>query len=363
MTWTRGWLALPLLLAATVAPAWASDIHDRAEMFSPDAVRKAKADLDRIEREYQVPVSIETVESLGGKSIDEVLPEHARAVEARGLYVLISRKDKKIEADAYKTYAKILPRARLVAIRGAFGPEFGKGNFDGGLESGVKKIDATLAEAKAEAGGTLKPDAAAPVVRRAAGRVNANVPAVPTQAWGVGTLFKIILGILAVLLVIRIIGALFAGNRSGGYAPGPGQMGPGGYRGGPGGPGYGYGGGGGGGGGGFMSSMFGGIGGALAGNWLYDQFSGGRHHGVDPASTYDPAAGAGTGAVEGQGGPDYVGPNDGGADWGGGSAPDTGGGGDWGGGDAGGGGDWGGGGGGGDWGGGGGGGDWGGGDW
>ena len=53
-------------------------------------------------------------------------------------------------------------------------------------------------------------------------------------------------------------------------------------------PGYG----GGGGGGGFMSSMFGGIGGALAGNWLYDQFSGrpSRRGSVDQSS-YDPAVG------------------------------------------------------------------------
>ena len=44
-----------------------------------------------------------------------------------------------------------------------------------------------------------------------------------------------------------------------------------------GGPGY-YGGAGyGGGRGGFFSSVLGGLGGALAGNWLYDQFSGGRH--------------------------------------------------------------------------------------
>ena len=60
-------------------------------------------------------------------------------------------------------------------------------------------------------------------------------------------------------------------------------------------PGYGYGGGGyggpGGGGGGFFSSLFGGIGGAMAGNWIYDQFSG-RHQGggsVENAS-YDPPA-------------------------------------------------------------------------
>ena len=73
-------------------------------------------------------------------------------------------------------------------------------------------------------------------------------------------LLSIGLGILALFLVIRVLGALFSRGQ-GGYAGNQRAMGPGGMGGGPG-----YGGGGGG--GGFMSSMFGGIGGALAGNWL-----------------------------------------------------------------------------------------------
>ena len=38
-------------------------------------------------------------------------------------------------------------------------------------------------------------------------------------------------------------------------------------------------------GGGFFSSVLGGLGGALAGNWLYDQFSGGRHGQYGSADT------------------------------------------------------------------------------
>jgi len=88
-----------------------------------------------------------------------------------------------------------------------------------------------------------------------------------------------------------------------------------------------------------MSSLFGGIGGAMAGNWLYDQFSGRHQSGYTDSSSYGSEPGisdAGSDATNVSG------------DWGGGG--DAGGGGDWGGG---GGGDWGGGGdaggGGGDW--------------
>lgn len=175
-----------------------------------------------------------------------------------------------------------------------------------------------------------------------------------------GTILLIGGGILAVFLILRVLGGLFNRSSGGGYPnqvggmgmPRPG-MGPGG------GPGY-YGGGGGygqRGGGGFFSGLLGGLGGAVAGNWLYDQFSG-RHGG----ST---SAGMGYGPNDASAGlPDQrddaiIGADDDGgrgASWDDGNAGDTGGG-DWGGGDAGG--DWGGGGG--DWGGGdggGGGGDW-----
>ncbi len=139
------------------------------------------------------------------------------------------------------------------------------------------------------------------------------------------SLFLIIgLGLLALFIVIRLLGALFSGGGQAGYGR-PMGGGPG-----MGGPGYGGGGyGGGGGGGGFMSSMFGGIGGALAGNWLYDQFSG-RHNdgGVgQTSSNYDPGVGSESPPDEG-----FVTPGDGGGDWGGGGGDTGGGGGDWGGG-------------------------------
>lgn len=134
--------------------------------------------------------------------------------------------------------------------------------------------------------------------------------------------------LLGVWLVIGLIRALTGGGGGGGG---------------------GYGGGGGGGGGGFMSSMFGGLFGAMAGMWLYNNMFG--HSGMMGGSDAyaGDASGGGntdTGAGDYDGGTSAsAGGEDGGGDWGGGG--DTGGGGDWGGGgDAGGGGDWGGGGGG-----------------
>ncbi len=77
--WKPKWLlalALPLAMAATAAPgtARASTVRDEAGMFSAAAVQKAEAELNRIEREFQVPVMIETIPSLDGEEIADVSP-------------------------------------------------------------------------------------------------------------------------------------------------------------------------------------------------------------------------------------------------------------------------------------------------
>jgi uncharacterized protein len=165
----------------------------------------------------------------------------------------------------------------------------------------------------------------------------------PTGWFGGHWLGFLCLGIGALLLLWMIFGIIRGMSTyrgGGGYGGGPGY---GAYGGGYG-PGYG-------GGGGFLSSLMGGMFGAAAGNWMYNNWFGGPHTSSTPPPSYNPPPSQG-------GGPDYTAT---GGDWSSPSSPpdeDRGAGGDWGGGDAGsgdaGGGDWGGGdaGAGGDWGGG-----------
>ena len=361
----RWWLVVPALLASAVVAgassnATAGEIRDKAGLFSPAAVDKSLSELDRLEKEYEVPVTIETVESLNGETIAEVTTKHAQAVNAKGIYLVIAKQPPKIFAEASRSYQKYITRDRLKTVEATLVDEFKKRDFDGGLAQGVAKLGSVLSDAKLEAGGTIRQ--AAPVAKNRRGGVVAPARQAPANkpASGGFPLMTIILGILGVWLVIRLLSGLMGALRGNSMsAGGQGMMGGrGGYPG-QGGPGYGGGGYGGApaGGGGFMSSMFGGIGGALAGNYLYDQFSG-RNHGGGVADQTGVDAGAGAAPIE-DAGPEWGG---GGAeaDYGG-TATDNSAGGDWGGG---GGGDWGGGGGdaGGDWGGGGGGGDAGG-DW
>jgi uncharacterized protein len=360
----RWLLAIPVAAAATLfgPPADASSVRDNGKMFSRDAVRKAEARLDSLERTTHIPVVIETIPEMAGldrdatettkrKAVDALAVHRDQAIRAEGVYILISKREHLISHVLVRERdADLLPIEKRDAIRTAFIEEFKRKNFDGGLTRAVETIEQSLHGASS---------------RGRAERAPAGVPARVQHAGGghkavaggstMGTFLLIVAGIFGVLLLLRLLGGLFGRSARPGMPPGMGMGRPG--MGG--GPGY-YGGGYGGGGGGFMSSLFGGLGGALAGNWLYDQFSG-RHGGhVSSADTVTP--GDYSSAAPDAGGDAIVGADDdpgGAASWDDAGTTDAGGG-DWGGADAGGGGDWGGGGG--DWGGGGdfggGGGDW-----
>ncbi|MBV8233870.1 MAG: TPM domain-containing protein [Planctomycetaceae bacterium] len=313
-------LTLPLILVASIGSARAASIRDNAGLFDPDVVREAQAQLERVERNTGITTTIETIDSLQGEPITEATRRRAVRSGTEGFYILIPKAEHKIDVLVPRPFRGVLSEQ---AIRDAFVAEFKRRDFNAGLKQGVRTIEDEAARAK-EANGGVFPARGAPPMRAR--------PVPHHQSFGLGSLLGIGLVILVVLIGLRALGRLFGGGYRGGYAGGPRMMGGQGY----GAPGYG------GRGGGFLSSLFGGIGGAMAGNWLYDQFSG-RHHGGGYADNTSQGADVGDQGM-GAGGSDWSG---GGAvgDWGG----DAGSGGDWGGGD-GGGGDWGGGGdGGGDW--------------
>lgn len=283
------------LWLATVS-AGAAEIRDKAGMFSESAIRKAETTLERIEREYQTPTLIETTPSLKGESIDKASLRGARAWGKKGVYVLISKGDKTLEARDYQSFLGPDRNRRIVR---AFSGGFEDKGFDAGLEQGAAEIAAQVS--------AVGP----PTQKSARGLPGPRGPAVPARRHepggsGMGILLTLGLVVLGVILLSRLFG------RAGRPQHGPGMPGPGQ-------PGYGMGGG-----GGFWSGLFGGLGGAMAGNWLYDQMSGRHgHHGTDmsPGQPHDGSAS-----------PDQPTGQD---DWGGASADwgdSGGGGGDWGGG-------------------------------
>jgi uncharacterized protein len=340
-------LAIVALLAASRVDA--GEIRDRAGMFTKQAIKEAEAQLDRIEQRTRIPVVIETIDSLPGvepgasfetrrDAMNALAEKRAREIGYEGVYLLISKNDRVFSNTLVKKkYEAMLPRSERNAIRDALMNAFKKGRYDEGLVGAVGILEQALTTSVPRLPG---PGTAKVQVQPHGGADGAAAPG----GYGVGTLLMIGLGIFGFLLLIRGLSGAFG---RGGYSPtGMGGMprpgmgpGPGGY--GYGGPGYG------GRGGGFFSGMLGGLGGAIAGNWLYDQFSG-RHHEsshtdagsylpAERPEAYDPGGDDFVGGNDNGGASSWADPGDtGGGDWGGGDW--GGGGGDWGGGDDGGGG-------------------------
>ena len=97
-----------------VLPAPAPDIRACAtapKMFSPEAVKKADAQLENLRSLKHWQVIIETVESIsGGRTIDQAVLENAKELQVHGLYVLIDKKDKKLRVEPSNTARKVSPR-------------------------------------------------------------------------------------------------------------------------------------------------------------------------------------------------------------------------------------------------------------
>ena len=127
-----------------------SEIRDAAELFSPEAIKKAETALERIERDTRVATVIETIESLDGEKIEEAALERARRSGGRGIYILIAKSETKIQVLVSKEFTGLVSEPQRVAIREAFIEDFKKRDFDAGLERAVEEIGEVLAKAKAD---------------------------------------------------------------------------------------------------------------------------------------------------------------------------------------------------------------------
>jgi glc operon protein GlcG len=126
----------------------ASDIIDEAKLFSPTAVESSRGELRRLEREKHVATIIQTIDSLGGLTLADVTTRRAQRSGIHGVFVLIPKKEKKIELLVSGQYRKALPPSRQETIRTAFTDNFRRGAFDQGLERGVAAIGEALAAAQ-----------------------------------------------------------------------------------------------------------------------------------------------------------------------------------------------------------------------
>jgi glc operon protein GlcG len=127
-----------------------SDVRDTAKLFSADAVRGTRDALVKIERTVGVPILIETIESLQEETIDEVAARQARRSGAQGIFILIARKESKIELLVSWRYREALPHLARTKVRSVFVDAFRKHEFDRGLREGLAALQSELASAQRE---------------------------------------------------------------------------------------------------------------------------------------------------------------------------------------------------------------------
>ncbi len=124
-----------------------SEVRDGAGLFGAGAIAAAERRLRAIEKETQVATRIETIESLKGEPVDAVASKLARLSGIQGIFVLIARKESKIEALVSHRFSTALTRARIDTIRSAFIEAFRRQEFNEGLQRGVDSIQEVVGEA------------------------------------------------------------------------------------------------------------------------------------------------------------------------------------------------------------------------
>ena len=159
MTWDLS--AVPVITAAAPPAEVAAEVRDRGGVFSPGAEQRARDALRRIHRDHRIPVSIETIPSLGGAWIADVAEQRARAADADQLSILVAGRERDVGVIAARRGpATHLTDQQREAIRRAFLGPLQAGDADGALEQGVRAIGTTLAdlpgaEPKSEVGRVL----------------------------------------------------------------------------------------------------------------------------------------------------------------------------------------------------------------
>ena len=208
-------------------------------MFSPEAVKKAQAQLDRLERATHIPIVIETIESIPGlitalplrsreSAINALAVRRDKAIQDEGIYILISQeRPSELACSGARTSRRLSRSRNAMRFATRSWKSFKKHDFDGGFDVRCKAIERALEGASVGHKAAHAPGGAYRWGRNARGGQST-----------MGTFLLIILGIFGVLLVLRLLGGLFGRSAGAGYPNQMGGMGMPRPGHGPGGPGY-----------------------------------------------------------------------------------------------------------------------------
>jgi glc operon protein GlcG len=154
-------LAFPL---TAVRPASAqfgrASVLDGARLFSEEGRTRAQQTLDHLARQHGVSAWIETVEALDGRSIETASREAAEQRGGRGIFVLIARRDRKIDVVVPAALRDRIDEPARATIQEAFIAGLKAGDPDRALSDGLRRLLEVADAHPVRAGG-----GAAPVAR------------------------------------------------------------------------------------------------------------------------------------------------------------------------------------------------------
>ncbi len=292
------------MFGASISLAGLGAVRDNGAFFSDSAKSEATRKISEIEHQYKKDLVIETFKEIPeeikqgvdltdkaavGRMFEKWTVEKAKQQKVNGLYILLTKEPAHLQIvvgnDTQKKAFTLMDRTNLTSLMLT---KLRKKQNDDALLDGVNFVMTTMAShapAPNRVNGVSSSSATSPVK---------SVPSVQANPWS--WLIIAVIGIVAVWLIVGVLRSVMGGRAS---TPGTGMS-----------PGFG--------GGGMFGSLLGGMFGAAAGMWLYDQFSG--NHGNAWGADQDNRMGGPTG-FSGQD-TDYSGTGGdfGGGDFGGGDA-------------------------------------------
>jgi uncharacterized membrane protein YgcG len=213
-----------------------AEVIDPIQFFSKDAIQNANQKIQEIKSKTGKEFVLETIETTEPTDPSTFAMDRAKSLKVNGVYVLISKKEKKIEIKVGNKTKSVFTANDSGNLKAKLIESFKSKNFDSGLENAVSYYSSVLLSANSR-----------PNNRMAESPVNTSKS---SDSGGFSFLSILFFGLI-LFVIFRVISAMMGG---GGLNPGMGGMGGGGM--------------------GFFGSLMTGMLGAVAGNWLYDKFMG-----------------------------------------------------------------------------------------
>lgn len=213
-----------------------AEVIDPIQFFTKDAIQNANQKIQEIKSKTGKEFVLETIETTEPTDPSSFAMDRAKSLKVNGVYVLISKKDKKIEIKVGNKTKSVFTANDSSNLKSKLIESFKTKNFDSGLENAVSYYSSVLLSANSR-----------PTNRMAESPVRTSKS---SDSGGFSFMSILFFGLI-LFVVFRVVSSMMGG---GGFNPGMGGMGGGGM--------------------GFFGSLMTGMLGAVAGNWLYDKFMG-----------------------------------------------------------------------------------------